>query len=328
MAARFGAQHTEELVEPKVAELLPAIVQSLGEPFGDSSAIPTYLVAELARRSVTVALSGIGGDELFGGYPRYLGIELAGRFGMSPAWVRRTLRSLAPLLPERGGHRDHLSRLKRFVKTSLDPLDLQYARWVTFLPTEWEGRAFAADVAEIVDESSVTARWRDAFDAWPRQSPADRAMGLDLRTYLPDDLLKMGDRMSMAHSLELRVPFCDHELLELALAIPVAERLRAARLKSFMRRSLEPILPDRITRQPKRGFMIPLARWLREDLREMVGDLLSPDVIRRRGFLQPEFVTWLVEEHTAGRRNFADQIYALLSLELWWRGIEEQGGGR
>lgn len=325
LAQKFGTEHTEERLRPDVAELLPKIVGCMGEPFADSSAIPTYLVSEVARRSVTVALSGIGGDELFGGYPRYLGMQAGSHFGKLPGAVRRALvERVAPLLSERGVHRDQIGRIKRFLQTGLLPLDHQYMRWVTFLPSEWGDRAFAPGFRNQVDPLITAQAYRAIFNNWPSDVPADKAMGLDMQTYLPDDLLRMGDRLSMAHSLELRVPFCDHELLALALQIPAGVRLRGWHLKSFMRRALKPLLPKEIIGGPKRGFMVPLARWLREDLREMVGDLLSEQSIRRRGYLDPAYVQWLITAHNARRRNFSDQLFALLALELWLRQFESR----
>ena len=148
-------------------------------------------------------------------------------------------------------------------------------------------------------------------------------MGVDLQTYLPDDLLRMGDRMSMVHSLELRVPFCDHHLLAFACSLPASTRLHGWKLKGFMRSALQDILPKSIIAGPKRGFMLPLARWLREDLREMSRDLLSDEVIRRRGYVNPAYVQWLLAEHHSGRRNFTDQLYALMVLELWHRQVTQ-----
>ena len=149
-------------------------------------------------------------------------------------------------------------------------------------------------------------------------------MGVDIQTYLPDDLLRMGDRLSMAHSLELRVPFCDHELLAFALRVPARLRFSGWRLKGFMKDALRGVLPRQILRRPKHGFSVPLARWLREDLRIMVRDLLSEDTIRRRGYVTPSYVRWLMSEHDAGRRNLADQLYALVILELWHRQEAQQ----
>ncbi len=317
-ATRFDTDHTEERVRPDVMALLPRVVAAMGEPFADSSAIPTFLVSEAARRSVTVALSGIGGDELFGGYPRYLGMRLARHYARLPEAARRLIAStVAPRLGEGLGGRDQVGRLKRFLMDGHRPLREQYLRWVTFLPAEWGLSAFAPEALEACRVHEPMRTYESLFDHWPSAEPADRAMGLDIRTYLPDDLLRMGDRVSMAHSLELRVPFCDHVLLAFALGLPASVRFSGGRMKGFLRKTMSPLLPQEILAGPKYGFRIPLARWIREDLREMVRDLLSPQAIRRRDYLNPAYVQWLLHEHERGARNFADQIYALVVLELW-----------
>ena len=324
LARHFGTEHTEERLRPDAVKLLPRIVASMGEPFADSSSIPTYLVSEVARRSVTVALSGIGGDELFGGYPRYLGIRGGARYARAPETLRAWVAThLAPKLPEGDGSRNQLGRLKRFLADGHRSLPEQYVRWISFLPPEWGTSAFTPEWLAQVGPLATSDEYRSAFTRWPSEEPADRAMGLDLQTYLPDDLLRMGDRLSMAHSLELRVPFCDHELLSFALALPASARLAGGTLKGFMRKALRGLLPSTILNRAKYGFRVPLARWLREDLREMVHDLLSDETARRRGYVKPEYVRWLVHEHETGARNFADQIYALLVLELWQRQLDQ-----
>src|SRR5256884_3599335 len=324
LARHFGTEHTEERLRPDAVKLLPRIVASMGEPFADSSSIPTYLVSEVARRSVTVALSGIGGDELFGGYPRYLGIRAAARYARAPETLRAWVAAhLAPKVPEGDGSRNQLGRLKRFLADGHRSLSEQYVRWISFLPPEWGTSAFTPEWLAQVGPLATSDEYRSAFTRWPSEDPADRAMGLDLQTYLPDDLLRMGDRLSMAHSLELRVPFCDHELLSFALALPASARLAGGTLKGFMRKALRGLLPSTILNRAKYGFRVPLARWLREDLREMVHDLLSDETVRRRGYVKPEYVRWLGHEHETGARNFADQIYALLVLELWQRQLDQ-----
>jgi asparagine synthase (glutamine-hydrolysing) len=157
------------------------------------------------------------------------------------------------------------------------------------------------------------------FKTWPSDDPVDRAMGLDMQTYLPDDLLRMGDRISMHHSLELRVPFCDHFLVGFAKSIPGNQHLDGWKLKSFLKSGLKGLLPPAVLQGPKLGFHIPLARWLRQDLKQMVGDLLSEATVRQRGYVQPAYVQLLLREHASGQRNHADQIYALTVLELWQR---------
>lgn len=318
LATHFGTDHTEAILQPDVRALLPRVVEGMGEPFADSSAIPTYLVSEVARRSVTVALSGIGGDELFGGYPRYLGIRLASHYQTLPRAVRSWLASSSAwACRERGTGRDYMGRVKRFVEHGHRSLAEQYRRWTTFIPAEWETGIWSGAMRAALPHGYSSSRPSALFDQWPSGNPVDRAMGLDLQTYLPDDLLRMGDRMSMAHSLELRVPYCDHVLLACALRVSPSLRLSGWQLKGFMRSALCGLVPEVILDGPKQGFMIPLARWLREDLREMAQDLLSDTAIRRRGYVSPEYVRWLMEEHQSGRRNCADQLYALMVLELW-----------
>ena len=325
IAGRFNANHTEELLAPDITNLLDQVVEAMGEPFADASAIPTYLVTQLAKRSVTVALSGIGGDELFGGYPRYLGIKAGALFRRLPGFMRAfAARNVAPLLPETGTHRDQVARLKRFLKSGALPLDRQYLQWTTFMSAGWDGGAITGDAVRGFSLDEEAARFLETFNSWPQSDPVDKAMGMDLQTYLIDDLLRMADRLSMWHSLEVRVPFCDHELLSFALQVPAALRLKGWRLKAFVRKALEGILPHDILKLPKRGFMVPIARWLREDLNVMVRDLLSEESVKKRGFLNPAFVNWLLTEHASGMRNFSDQIYSLCVLELWMR---KQGEG-
>ena len=318
LATHFGTDHTEAVLQPDIRALLPRVVEGMGEPFADSSAIPTYLVSEVARRSVTVALSGIGGDELFGGYPRYLGIRLASYYQTLPRAVRSWLAASASrACRERGTGRDYLGRVRRFVEHGHRPLAEQYRRWTTFIPAEWETGIWSRAMRDALPHGYAPSRPSSLFEQWPSDNPTDRAMGLDLQTYLPDDLLRMGDRMSMAHSLELRVPFCDHLLLACALRVSPSLRLAGWQLKGFMRSALRGLVPGAVLDAPKQGFMIPLARWLREDLREMAQDLLSDTAVRRRGYVAPDYVRWLMAEHQSGRRNFADQLYALMVLELW-----------
>lgn len=325
LARTFGTTHTEERLRPDAVQLLPRIVEAMGEPFADSSAIPTYLVSELARRTVTVALSGIGGDELFGGYPRHLGAQAAAHYAHLPVAMRAWVATrFAPRLPEGSGGRDQVGRLKRFLCNGHLAVADQYLRWVTFLPPEWGNAALTPEFLEQAGPASLDGEYQSRFDSWPSHEPADRAMGLDLQTYLPDDLLRMGDRLSMTHSLELRVPFCDHELLAFALTIPAPVRLGGWKLKGFMREALRGVLPPPTLARSKFGFQVPLARWLREELREMVHDLLSDDSVRRRGIVKPEYVRWVIREHQAGTRNLADQLYALLVLELWLRSSMNQ----
>ena len=321
LAGHFKTIHSETILKPDVVRLLGKVVEGMGEPFADSSAIPTYLVSEVARQTVTVALSGIGGDELFGGYPRYLGLRAAAQYQRIPRVLREYMAQWSGRIGEHGNGRDQAARLKRFLGHGHLALPEQYCRWTTFIPAEWDGILWGERLEAMFINDRPLGSAEVLFDQWPSSDPADRAMGVDLQSYLPDDLLRMADRMSMVHSLELRVPFCDHHLLAAALRIPSRVRLTGWQLKGFMRRMLRGVLPERILRAPKQGFMVPMARWLREDLREMAHDLLADGVIKGRGYVKPAYVRWLLEKHESGRRNFSDQLYALMVLELWHRGV-------
>lgn len=328
LADHFKTVHSETILKPDAVTLLGKVVAGMGEPFADSSAIPTYLVSEVARQTVTVALSGIGGDELFGGYPRYLGLRTAAHYQRIPRVIRERMAQWSHHICEQGTARDQAARLKRFLGDGHLSLPEQYRRWTTFIPAEWDGMLWGDRLEAMFVDDRPIGQAEVLFDRWPSSDPVDRAMGVDLQSYLPDDLLRMADRMSMVHSLELRVPFCDHHLLAAALRIPSRVRLSGWQLKGFMRRMLRGLLPDRILRAPKQGFMVPMARWLREDLREMTHDLLTDEVLKDRGYVKPAYVRWLLEEHESGRRNFSDQLYALMVLELWHRGLRANSSER
>jgi asparagine synthase (glutamine-hydrolysing) len=318
MARAARTEHHEFVVEPDVAAVLPDLVWHLDEPLADASLVITHLVARLARRHVTVALSGIGGDELFLGYPRYLGARRAGRYGrLVPAAVRRSLARASTLLPDSARSDNPTGRLRRFLAAGPLPPPERYLAWVSF----WSRAALRELMPGLPTAADPFSRHRqllppDLDDAWTGHEVAAAVSGLDLLTYLPDDLLMLGDKMSMAASLELRVPFCDRRVVETVLGID--PRLRAGRgLKWLLRRAMGPSLPAEILRGPKRGFSVPLTTWLRGPLAQMCGDLLSPARLRRRGLLAPAPVARLLDEHRSRRRSHADRLFALMVLELW-----------
>jgi len=319
VAERFGTDHHEEMVEPNALELLPRIIQAFDEPFADSSAIPNYLISQVARRAVTVALAGHGGDEVFGGYPRYLGQQLGRMYDLVPRGMRCAVASMSRLIPESTGSDNWPGRIRRFLDAGGLQPDERYLRWLTHLPPEWGDEALTPELRTRVSLARPEEEFHRLYESWESPDPTERAMALDIRTYLPGDLLVLGDRMSMAHSLEVRVPFCDHVLVQYALGLPARERFRRWRLKSFLKRTLRSNLPREVLDRPKQGFMVPLARWLNQELRQMVRELLSEQAVSQRGYVRYPYVRWLLEEHESGRRNFKDQIYALLALEIWQR---------
>ncbi|HZU59472.1 MAG TPA: asparagine synthase (glutamine-hydrolyzing) [Solirubrobacteraceae bacterium] len=311
VAARYGTDHHELVVSPQVAELLPRLVGAFDEPFADSSALPTYLVSQLAAQHVKVVLSGEGGDELFGGYETYAADLLAGRVG--PLAAR-----LAPLvdrLPSSNARVSLEYRAKRFTRAAARPPLERHHGW-----------------KEIFSDSQrdqlLQARWRDpGFDplgpwrerfAETEQAPLlARLQDVDLGIYLADDLLVKTDRMSMVHSLEARVPYLDPVVSELALALPTPLKVRGLAKKRLLRAALEPLVPEGILRARKRGFSIPAAAWLRDELAPLARELLSPDRTRRQGYFEPAVVGRLLDEHLGRRQDHSRQLWGLMCFSMW-----------
>ncbi|OLC36199.1 MAG: asparagine synthase (glutamine-hydrolyzing) [Candidatus Rokubacteria bacterium 13_1_40CM_4_69_5] len=319
VARRFETDHHEEILAPVVADLLPTIVHHFDEPFADSSAIPTLVVAQATARHVKVVLSGIGGDETFAGYPRYLGLRLSELYAGLPRWLRTLPAAAAQrLVRESEGSRSWGNWIRRFLGGGAQPLPDRYLGWTRF---------FSDADLERLATPALRHRWhervddaqRAAFAGLGHDDPVDGAFRIDLSTYLPDDLLVMADRMSMAHSLELRAPFCDHRLIEQSLRLAPATKLPRLGLKGLLKAAFADVLPREILSRRKQGFMVPLARWLRTDLRPLMDDLLSPDRVKARGLFETAAVDALEREHLAGRQNHADRLWTLMMAELWMR---------
>jgi asparagine synthase (glutamine-hydrolysing) len=318
VARRFETEHHEEVLEPKAADLAAAVVRALDEPFADSSALPTLAVAEATARHVKVALSGIGGDETFGGYPRYVGVRFAEAWARVPRVLRAGPEALACRLPESATSRNLGDWARRFADGAARPMPARYIGWTRFFDAPTLAALATPTLARLFDGDVETAQ-RAAWATRGHGDAVDGAWRIDLATYLPDDLLTMADRMSMARSLELRAPFCDHRLVELSLGIPSTIKLAGWSLKALLKRAFADVLPADVLRRRKQGFMIPLNRWLGTDLRHLVEDALAPERVRARGLWRPEIVSRIVSEHLSGARTHGDRIWTLVMLELWMR---------
>ena len=316
VAARVASDHHEIIVQPSVAELLPKLIWHLDEPIADSAFITTYLVSSFARQDVTVILSGVGGDELFGGYNRYLGDHYAGRYLRLPRWLRRGL--IAPLvqaLPsDRHGRFSSLARYARaFVASSELPFEARYRHYVQIFGAaaleRLLGRRRRAG-GDLLDAAFETACGPD---------PLNVLMNVDLLTQMPNDLLMLTDKMSMAASLECRVPLLNHELVELAARIPAAQRIPGRRLKHILKLALAEVLSQEILERRKRGFGAPIGAWFKRDLEPLIAHLLSPQSIARRGALNGSAVAETIALHASGREDHTDHLMALVCFEIWAR---------
>jgi asparagine synthase (glutamine-hydrolysing) len=315
VAEFFHTDHHEIVVKPDVVALLPRLIWHLDEPIADTAFVTTYLVSEFARRDVTVILSGVGGDELFGGYRRYLGDHYLNRIRHVPGWARRGIASLGSALPS-DRHSAVLNRL-RLARGFLASVDQSFEdRYRSYV------EVFSRTEAEQLLLVKGNGRWdalTESFRAAVADDPLHRMMTVDMETQLPDDLLMLTDRMSMAASIECRVPLLDHELVEFAAQMPETTKVDHGRLKYAMKRSLKGILPDDILHRKKRGFGAPMGSWIKRELAPVVRHLLSAPAIEARGLFRHEAVADLIAAHAANRIDGTDRLLALLNLEVWSR---------
>lgn len=308
VAERYGTRHEELEVELDAQALLPRVAWAFDEPFGDEAALPSLLVSELAREHVTVALAGDGGDEAFAGYERYLAHGLAAKLGRVPILPALGARALRALPAGRGEPRSAAFRAARVAELAAAPRNGRYAR-----------------VMEVFTPAQRSRLWTDGSRPRRYEPPAPAGDGIrelqryDIETYLPDDLLVKADIASMAHSLELRAPFLDHEVLRLGISLPGRLRTRGLQGKIALRRAFAAEIPERVAGRGKTGFGVPLGRWFREDLRELTSDLLLDARARDRGQFRPAEVERLLDEHASGRRDHGHRLWCLLMLELWQR---------
>jgi len=308
VAERYGTQHQELVLRPDAALLLPALADAFDEPFADSSALPTYLVSQLAANDVKVALSGEGGDELFGGYYTYAADLLAERVG----GLARLARPLVERLPTSSSRASFDYKAKRFVRAAHLPSLERHHGWKEIfspeLRAELTGRRSAFDPVDI-----LRRRYRETEGA----DELARLQDVDLGIYLADDLLVKTDRASMAHSLEARVPYLDTVVTNLALALPTRHKIRGLSKKVLLRKAAAPLLPREIVHGKKRGFSIPAAAWLRGELEPFARQTLSRETLERQGFFHPDVVTRLLDDHVAGREDRSRQLWGLLAFTLW-----------
>ena len=312
VARDLDTEHHASVVRPEAGALLETLLEHHDEPFGDSSALPTYLVAREARAHVTVALNGDGGDETFAGYDRFQAVLIADRM---PSPLAHALRAAARLVPEGPSYHARRRRIRRFVDKAALPFDERIFSWTSFFDL---ATLRMLDADRVADRERVLSSYREALARCAGASVLSRLLYLNARTYLLDDLLPKMDRMTMAHSLEARSPMLDRSLVEYVAGLPDRLKRRGGRGKIVLKKAVADLLPPEILMRPKHGFGVPLGQWFRGELRPRVESLLL-DRPRLARWLHVDAVRQLFAEHLAGRSDRGHQLWTLLTLELWLR---------
>lgn len=316
IAERYETEHTELRVEPRAMEALPELIEHYDEPFGDSSALPTFYVAKMGSEFVKVVLTGDGGDECFAGYDRYSALKL------SLALDKTRLGSLAGLLrllPGSVRPRSLRRRLKRFAESlRLEPHQ-RYISWVTFFPPEQRRMVYRAEFNEMLNGYRGESYLGEKYEEYSGLDPLQSTVLLDLLTYLPEDLLVKMDRASMANSLEARSPLLDHKVVELACRIPVRLRLKGLKQKYILKRAFEGLLPGEILNRRKMGFGVPMSEWLRGELSGLLRETLLSGRARCLEYFERMELERLITAHLEGKGDYGARLWLLLILELWLR---------
>jgi asparagine synthase (glutamine-hydrolysing) len=316
---QLKTDYHEIMLQPSVAELLPKLVHHMEEPPIDM-AIPSYLISRAARETLTVMLSGMGGDEVFAGYPRQLAMKIAAAFDPVPNLLRRPLLSaVAGVLP--GGMPGRLTaplrNAKKFARSAAMDFEQRYLGFGTYFTDEMKTRIYTDEWRERTSEFDAYAAHRRYFSQVAEAAPLNRLLYVDLKTFLPCLNLMTTDKTSMAANLEVRVPFLNREMIEMAARMPPRLKLRGLTRKYVLKRALENVLPKEVVWRKKAGFGAPIRSWLRGPLRPLVNDLLSEKTVKKRGIFRPGEVKRVVDANFSGREDYNLQVFQLLGLELW-----------
>jgi len=320
VAEKYQTDHHEFVIEANALELTEKLVKHLDEPFGDFSIFPTYLVSKMARDYVTVVLSGDGGDELFSGYDTYRAHRFDRQFyHLLPKLVKYGImeplaRRLTPTEQKKGW----INSYKRFIEGTLLPKSLYHARWMVFLQNMERQKLFTDDVLEELAPHDPY----DFIHEYSRQADGlhdvTRTGYIDVKSYLVDDILVKVDRMSMAASLEARVPYLDHRIVELCFSLPPSLKMKGYRTKHLLQKTFWNDLPREVQKRDKQGFSIPIKNWIRGELKPMMLDMLSDSRIRSQGFFRAETIRQWMDEHLNGQANHSHKLWALMVFQQWY----------
>jgi len=340
VANHIGADHNVVEFSPNLAfSTMEELLTYIDEPLADASILPTFFLSKMTKRSVTVALSGDGGDELFGGYPTYQAHKMAAAWNAIPQAIRNGI--IGPLIDNLPVSHNNLSfdfKAKRFISAAEQPAFVRHLRWMGAIPLhqhrfllnpdimraahrqagESDGSAHGGASMDAAEELSMFSHL-DYFALASNRDVADAMMRLDLSSYLPEDLLVKSDRASMAASLEVRIPFLSYPMVEFAMALPSSLKVRGSLTKFLPKKALAELLPAKILHRPKKGFGIPVARWINADFRGVVDELLNESFVENQGIFNQQYVSRLLFEHRGGVADRRKELWTLLMFQRWWQ---------
>ena len=321
VAEHVGAEYSEFIVRPDALEVLPTLVEHYGEPYADSSAVPTYYVAKETRQHVTVALNGDGGDESFAGYERYMAMEVAELYRRIPRILRRTLiEGPIRMLPTSEIKKTRVRDVQRFLISANESRKERYARWMSAIkPTAKLALLYSDEMNARVGEHNAAAVLDEWFDRAGDLGLLDATLLADQMTYLPNDLLVKVDIATMANSLEARSPFLDHKVIEFAASLPESLKMNRFRPKYLLKKVAARLVPPEVVYRRKMGFGVPIAHWFRGEMKDFVRDVLLSPASLSRGVFRPETIQMYIDQHIRGEVDHATPIWTLLMLELWYR---------
>lgn len=319
VADRLGTNHHEFVMkEQEAIDLIPTLARVMDEPLGDGSLLPTYWLSKHTRRHVTVALSGEGGDELFCGYPTYIAHRLADIYTLLPRGImKRTIEPLLWHLPVSTANFSLDFKIKKFLSGLEYPPDIRHQIWMGTFGPEEQRKLFQPDIYSRIKSENLYSEVARAIESGMPETRVDMVSCLDTALYLPEDLLVKADRASMACSLELRAPLLDYTLAEFIASLPSDLKFRGFTTKYLYKKAVKNILPKEIVHRKKKGFGIPIAKWIKKDLKNMFQETLAPDKIKTEGFFRPEYVQRLLQEHLEGSKDNRKQLWTLFMFELW-----------
>ena len=318
IARRFHTQHEEFVLQPQAVTLVNQLIRHLDEPFGDFSLFPTFLVSKMARQQVKVILSGDGGDEIFGGYEHYQAQKLARWPLVTPGGclLSKVLHFLPPAPQKKG----LWNKLRRFTQGLCHPRELRHFRWMVFLADQEKTSLYSSELQAQLKQTfglPSFSPWAELVTKAQDYDPITAELFLDFKTYLPDDILVKVDRMSMATSLETRVPLLDHRLVEFVFSVAGNLKLKGLTTKWIFKKTMERLLPHENIYRSKEGFSIPIKHWLRQELRDLMLDYLSPARLTKEGYFNPQVVESMIKRHLQGQENYSHQLWSLLVFEIW-----------